>query len=308
MKCFAHLLFALAFLQIVQLSALALTLRSATGFPDPNPTSGRFVVGANTGLILAGSTLNVPGVEILITQRTRIDRVAGVAVVGGIGPVPVGPARLGISSSKEAFIGNVLGGDVYFGNMTITSMELFGSPHPEWGSDFVENGKRYYVLEPLEPVILEAGDYILSNYFDVVSGQSDFNWLLSTVPTSGDLYVTRSNLSGFNVNELDDFDFGSIGFDVFGTLIPDGDYDFDGDVDGQDYLKWQSTFGSTIDLDADGNGDDVVNAADYTIWRDNYGTPLAVSTAVPEPSTLLLGLWTTILMSRNRRLNGGRHG
>ncbi len=51
----------------------------------------------------------------------------------------------------------------------------------------------------------------------------------------------------------------------------------DGDVDGQDYLIWQRTFGSTPDnsgwyAPADINKNGVVDAADYSVWRDHFGT------------------------------------
>lgn len=49
-----------------------------------------------------------------------------------------------------------------------------------------------------------------------------------------------------------------------------GDYDFDRNVDGRDFLKWQRSFGSAIDLDADGNGDGVVGAEDLILWQTNY--------------------------------------
>jgi len=69
-----------------------------------------------------------------------------------------------------------------------------------------------------------------------------------------------------------------------------GDFDYDGDVDGADFLKWQQTFGSTIDLMADGNLDGIVNGPDLEIWENNYGmtASLPLQTAVPEPSSLLL--------------------
>lgn len=55
----------------------------------------------------------------------------------------------------------------------------------------------------------------------------------------------------------------------------DGDYDFDGDVDGADFLSWQRNPG-------------VGNLSD---WQTNYGNitgNLANLAAIPEPSTLLL--------------------
>ena len=71
-----------------------------------------------------------------------------------------------------------------------------------------------------------------------------------------------------------------------------GDFDLDGDVDGDDFLIWQSNFGGQgPDGDADGDGD--VDGDDFLVWQSNFGTVLgqgAGSNAVPEPSTILLGL------------------
>lgn len=69
-----------------------------------------------------------------------------------------------------------------------------------------------------------------------------------------------------------------------------GDFDFDGDVDQDDYTVWQANYGATGDgLAADGNGDGVVDAADFTVWRDAAASA-AASQAVPEPTALGLFL------------------
>ena len=95
--------------------------------------------------------------------------------------------------------------------------------------------------------------------------------------------------------------------DVFVLGTPDGDYDFDGDVDADDYLIWQRGFGSTTDVTADNNGDAIVDADDLTPWINNFGTVLASTatiSAVPEPSTLtLLGLAALIALRQARRAN-----
>ncbi len=70
-----------------------------------------------------------------------------------------------------------------------------------------------------------------------------------------------------------------------------GDYDNDADVDGNDFLLWQRTLGSTTSLAADGNGNGVVDAGDLTVWRTNFGAggaASAASAAVPEPATAVL--------------------
>lgn len=100
----------------------------------------------------------------------------------------------------------------------------------------------------------------------------------TTVPMRGDLSqgITRDNFVIFTSVEV--------------LNIPDGDYDFDGDVDGADFLLWQRSFGSTTNVAADGNGNAVVDAADLALWSNNYGAgpPLSTTVSVPEPATLVL--------------------
>ncbi len=60
-----------------------------------------------------------------------------------------------------------------------------------------------------------------------------------------------------------------------------GDFDFDGDVDGQDFLAWQRD----------------PNLGSLSDWMTNYGYPaLAPSSTIPEPSTvvILLGAFSTL--------------
>jgi hypothetical protein len=59
-----------------------------------------------------------------------------------------------------------------------------------------------------------------------------------------------------------------------------GDFDHDGDVDGEDYLEWQRGLGTIYD------------ANDLADWEANYGSvaglPITAGTSVPEPSALVL--------------------
>jgi len=69
-----------------------------------------------------------------------------------------------------------------------------------------------------------------------------------------------------------------------------GDFDADGDVDGQDFLVWQREFGTSgPGHPADGNKDGVVDAADFVVWSDDFGS-LANSQmlAAPEGRTATL--------------------
>jgi hypothetical protein len=78
---------------------------------------------------------------------------------------------------------------------------------------------------------------------------------------------------------------------ISAALVP-GDFDSDGDVDGADFVIWQTNFpaasGHVLATgDADGDGD--VDGADFVVWQTNFPyTPSPA--AVPEPSTIALVL------------------
>ena len=87
-----------------------------------------------------------------------------------------------------------------------------------------------------------------------------------------------------------------------------GDFDGDGDVDGDDFLRWQSGFGTEngatkMDGDADGDGD--VDGDDFLIWQAEFnpGNGTA-SAAVPEPTSVLLMLGVAVvgMCARRRRV------
>lgn len=89
------------------------------------------------------------------------------------------------------------------------------------------------------------------------------------------------------------YDPNSVVLEVVEAGIP-GDFDFDGDVDGFDFLVWQQG-GSPIAL----------SQSDLSDWETNYGmsAPLLAASAatVPEPSTLLLGMLASIGLMLHRR-------
>ena len=80
---------------------------------------------------------------------------------------------------------------------------------------------------------------------------------------------------------------------VFGTGIPavEGDYNNNGVVDAADYVLWRN--GGPLQNDPTPG---VQDPEDYTFWRSRFGadTPigpgLSAGSAVPEPTTSLLGL------------------
>lgn len=69
-----------------------------------------------------------------------------------------------------------------------------------------------------------------------------------------------------------------------------GDFDSDGDVDGADFVAWQTHFPSPSgailsDGDADGDGD--VDGADFVVWQTNFPYSPPSPAMVPEPGSLM---------------------
>jgi hypothetical protein len=87
------------------------------------------------------------------------------------------------------------------------------------------------------------------------------------------------------------------------TLVDDsaplpGDFDYDADVDGADFLAWQR-----------GQSPSPLSVEDLTDWQLNFGAaPLrGASLAVPEPSTVaLLSIWLFARRLRTRRYSSSR--
>ncbi len=129
----------------------------------------------------------------------------------------------------------------------------------------------------------------LINSFELASEQS-----FEIIDVTGDLTSEFAGLSEGTV--VGDFDGGNLhityqggdGNDVALYVPGEGDFDFDGDVDGADFLTWQRD--PTI--------------GDLANWRANFGNPasLAASTAVPEPRAIALsaiaGLCVSMFLRR----------
>ena len=88
-----------------------------------------------------------------------------------------------------------------------------------------------------------------------------------------------------------------------------GDFDEDGDVDGDDFLAWQGGFGTNIgathmDGDADTDGD--VDGDDFLLWQSQFGFSLspgrgsASTFPVPEPNGFTLLSLALVLVAARR--------
>jgi hypothetical protein len=74
-----------------------------------------------------------------------------------------------------------------------------------------------------------------------------------------------------------------------GPVTKAGDFDVDGDVDGNDFLVWQR-----------GGSPTPLSPADLATWKANFGSAVAAAGAVPEPSTLGLALMAGLVVGLRR--------
>jgi hypothetical protein len=90
-----------------------------------------------------------------------------------------------------------------------------------------------------------------------------------------------------------------------GLVAPEPSADFNGDglVNSADLAIWEAAYGIS-DL-ADANYDDQSTGLDFLAWQrqTQAGNPLAVSKAVPEPASWLIGLTLVFGMSAVRRVS-----
>jgi hypothetical protein len=108
-------------------------------------------------------------------------------------------------------------------------------------------------------------------------------------------FRTNGNHSGSRTVYFDDVFYDNTGVVLTSPLATAqaGDFDGDGDVDGADFVAWQTNFpkttGATLaEGDADGDGD--VDGADFVVWQTNFPfTPGPGASPIPEPTAFVLG-------------------
>jgi hypothetical protein len=85
-------------------------------------------------------------------------------------------------------------------------------------------------------------------------------------------------------------------------IFPRADFDDDGDVDGDDLVKWQADFGPTGGSDVDNDGDS--DGADFLAWQRQLSGAAATTPAeaVPEPVAALLAAFALATVAFTRSL------
>ena len=132
-----------------------------------------------------------------------------------------------------------------------------------------------------------------ANFLALASELSD---AIEVVITFDDSQTVSGSLSDFGAGAVDaDREVVALFSDLaVPSLLQTGyaaDFDHDGDVDGDDFLVWQSNLGSqqAAAFEGDADGDFDVDGNDFLVWQRQFGSTGGVGgTAIPEPGTWAL--------------------
>lgn len=249
-------------------------------------------------------TLNVTAGEV-VAQSLVIGSLAGgsgaVNLSGGVLNIGQGPISFGVGTGEFNFTGGTLRVGTYYGSLHNDGGIL---EHNNWDSQTAITGN--YEQEPSAAMQFSLGsstsnplrihgeaildgviDVSLANGFDptglafhILNSANQLSGTLADLAFAGARIDVSDALGSFQLTAAADSVNGgySLWLDDFQAAPPilPGDFDFDGTVDGTDFLKWQR--GESLNR---------LSAADLADWKAHFGQTAGIpaSGAVPEPAT-----------------------
>ena len=221
-------------------------------------------------------------------------------------------------------------------SVTATDAELvgvngligIGTNNDAWSADniSVTSATSTAAVATVDSLDLQSGstlafDVVSTSAFDRLVIEGAFN-ADGTIQLNEDVAFVGANGDSYDILDFDaelvtgtpTFDLPSLDSGLFwdtqnvllsGVLSIDvaGDYNGDGVVDAADYTVWRDNDGMSVVLPGD-TTPGTVDASDYTVWVSNFGNSfasVAATSAVPEPSSLLLLLLTIGMCAVRRR-------
>ena len=190
------------------------------------------------------------------------------------------------------------------GTLTPTGAHEFtlnlGSTFEGRGSLTAQLGVVNDVAAPADSL---AGSFTLAAPAFDLSGFTPFSNLAAGATQGGLMVTLGSTTTGSFAGQITlapqstnprpfSMDLPTVTINLTGVVHRQGDYNFDGHVDGRDFLVWQR-----------GASPDPLSAADLADWQAAYGTAPLVATqlAVPEPGSVLLLLVGLAALTSYRR-------
>ncbi|TWU29949.1 hypothetical protein [Bythopirellula polymerisocia] len=273
---------------------------------------------ANTGVVdLDGGELEIRGT--MANNFSTTARNGAVLRVGSTGLTNNGNAQISITGGTVDVFGTV-------NNLVNAEIAVVGGATGVF-HDAVTNNGTIFVSPGSEIVMLQDLNFSASSALNItladaaetqptdgfgqattpgaatLAGTLNVSLAAGYAPSLGDSFQILSAGSGrsgmFTTENLPtlttglnwdtEYSSNALTLQVIAASLP-GDFDFDGDVDGRDFLVWQ-------------RNTSVGNLSD---WQANYGTPLtAAATAVPEPNVLVLLLCSIVFLPAVRRSRAG---
>lgn len=173
-----------------------------------------------------------------------------------------------------------------------------------YGVKWSESGYEYYfddmLIWTVTTPISKRSEYL------ILSSEVETGAWAGTIPAGG-YGSLASSITNVQVDYVR----------VYSAVEPSpssADFNFDGQVDGADFLIWQRNAGVLKGAirdhgNANAGADGDVDADDLAIWRQQYGSDATMNIAVPEPSvhvlvTSAIALWLSSLRDLRRRTVG----
>lgn len=263
-----------------------------------NATTAVYVVGDVTSQVGGGGTgtATFDAIENGLyyfddAQSAKLVSVQSGATLGGSGMIR--NTQVNIQS------GGFLAPGASVGTFDVGSAEIDGTLQIEFGDNAIDRLVVAGALDLTSAAVdftalgsLANGEYIFATYDSLVGG----NGFASVLNLPGSLMLHHDTTNKY---------FSLVG--SFQAGLP-GDFDGDGDVDGADFVVWQTSFPTSSGAgpgDADGDAD--VDGADFAAWQDSFPAGSSPGTSpVPEPNSFLIvclsiTLVTLFLCLRNNR-------
>jgi hypothetical protein len=125
----------------------------------------------------------------------------------------------------------------------------------------------------------------------------------SSVPPQSDIFViTNVFLNGLALTDSINLTSFTHRFAQNGPEVLAGDFNQNGLVDAADYVVWRNNVGAPAGTLPNDTTSGAIGAAQYSLWRTNFGAAAgagisSVAAAVPEPASVLVGMWLIAAVS-----------
>ena len=192
-----------------------------------------------------------------------------------------------------AAMGDFNAGDSYLWTYSIDG----GATQPLFSSSVDEAGSFTYTLADGDMFTLNDPLLMTNAQSQTTQLTNELQTLTSMLAETGGVLTLQltAATNGTGPSTPNDQAYAFDNITIKGFTGASADFDQDGDVDGADDLTWKRGFGQgTTFAEGDATGDGLIAAPDLAIWQTQFGTGGAglqqEVAAIPEPSSLLLGL------------------